>query len=502
MAENAHAAERFTEHVLGLQWSDVSASAQADMKHFLLDTLAVGIAGRKAWLADHLLYVAKGWGKAGAQDQAAHVFASAGSNGEGERLPVSAAAYVNGFQIHCQEYDCVHEPAVVHPMAVICAALTAEAEASGASGADYLAAMVGAVDVAAGLGAAVQSPIRFFRPATAGLFGATLGVARLRGATKAQALDALGYALSQAAGTMQAHVEGKPALPVQIAGAARAAIVANDLAFAGFPGPHDVFEGPYGYLSLFEEQWEIEPVLAALGETFRIEEVSYKPFPTGRAAQGGIVMMKQLRADGVKASDVERITLTAPPLIHRLVGRPVTSQMQINYARLCFAYSGAVALSRGAVGLSDFTEEALEDPDILRLAESISVEIDEDVSDPARFGPQTLRAELKSGKSVTARIDALYGSPADPMTPEDVAAKRAECLAFGFGGARPDLDRALSRAVWLAPSLEDAGVIARLAAGDADALKAFADEDDTDQNGSDQNDSGPAPDKNQGEGED
>jgi 2-methylcitrate dehydratase PrpD len=498
MAENAHAAERFTEHVLGLQWRDVPASAQADMKHFLLDTLAVGIAGRKAWLADHLLYVAKGWGRAGEEDQVAHVFASAGSGGsQGGRLPVSAAAYVNGFQIHCQEYDCVHEPAVVHPMAVICAALTAEAEASGASGADYLAAMVGAVDVAAGLGVAVQSPIRFFRPATAGLFGATLGVARLRGATKAQALDALGYALSQAAGTMQAHVEGKPALPVQIAGAARAAIIANDLAFAGFPGPHDVFEGPYGYLSLFEERWEIEPVLASLGETFRIEEVSYKPFPTGRAAQGGIVLMKQLRDDGVKAADVERITLTAPPLIHRLVGRPVTGDMQINYARLCFPYIGAVALSRGTVGLSDFTEDALEDLDILRLADGISVEIDEDISDPARFTPQSLTATLTSGKTVTARIDALYGSPADPMTPGDVAAKRAECLAFGFGEARPDLDSALSRAVWLAPSLEDAGVIARLAAGDADALKAFADDDTTDQS-----DAGPAPHDTQGEGED
>jgi 2-methylcitrate dehydratase PrpD len=206
--------------------------------------------------------------------------------------------------------------------------------------------------------------------------------------------------------------------------------------------------------------------------------------------------MKQLRDDGVKAADVERITLTAPPLIHRLVGRPVTGDMQINYARLCFPYIGAVALSRGTVGLSDFTEDALEDLDILRLADGISVEIDEDISDPARFTPQSLTATLTSGKTVTARIDALYGSPADPMTPGDVAAKRAECLAFGFGEARPDLDSALSRAVWLAPSLEDAGVIARLAAGDADALKAFADDDTTDQS-----DAGPAPKDNTGEGE-
>lgn len=483
MVEPAGAAERFTDHVLGLEWGAIPASAQADMKHFLLDTLAVGIAGRRAWLSDALLFAVKGWGKAGEEDAAAHVF------GGGERLPAASAAYMNGFQIHCQEYDCVHEPAVVHPMAVICAALTAEAEARRVSGADYLAALVGAVDVAAGLGVAVQSPIRFFRPATAGLFGATLGVARLRGASKAQALDALGYALAQAAGTMQAHVEGKPALPVQIAGAARAAIVANDLAASGLPGPHHVFEGPYGYLTLFEETFEIEPVLASLGETFRIEEVSYKPFPTGRAAQGGIVLMKRLREQGVAPGDVERITLTAPPLIHRLVGRPARNDMEINYARLCFAYIGAVALTRGAVGLADFTSEALADRAVLRLADAIRVEVDEDISDPARFTPQTARVTLAGGKTVTARIDALYGSPADPMSPEDVAAKRAECLAFGFGERREDIDRALCKAVWTAPSLDDAGLIARLAAGDADALKHF----------NDQNDAGAQPDTDQGE---
>ncbi|MGJ3231018.1 MAG: MmgE/PrpD family protein [Oceanicaulis sp.] len=478
MAEPSNAAHRFAEHVLSLEWGSIPAAAQADMKHFLLDTLAVGIAGRKAWLADSLLYAVKGWGKAGEEDAAAEVFAGGG------RLPTASAAYMNGFQIHCQEYDCVHEPAVVHPMAVICAALTAEAEHSRVTGANFLAAMVGAVDVAAGLGVAVRSPIRFFRPATAGLFGATLGVARLRGATKAQALDALGYALAQAAGTMQAHVEGKPALSVQIAGAARAAVMANDLAMAGLPGPHQVFEGAYGYLNLFEERYELEPVLTSLGETFRIEEVSYKPFPTGRAAQGGIVLMKRLREEGVRPEEVERVMLTAPPLIHRLVGRPVRDAMQINYARLCFPYIGAVALTRGTVGLSDFTEQALEDRAVLRLAEVIEVEIDEDISDPAKFAPQTARARLTSGKTVSAKIDALYGSPADPMSPEDVAAKRAECLQFGFAEARPDLDRALCRAVWTAPSLEDSGMIARLAAGDADALKTFgAHDDDNDDQG-------------------
>ena len=444
-------------HVLGLAWREGPPASQAAMKAFLLDTLAVGVAGRRAWLAEEILAVAKGWGEPG-EGPTARVF------GAGPVLPAASAAFVNGFQIHCQEYDCVHEPAVVHPMAVIGAAVSAEAEAQDAPGTEYLAALTGAVDVAAGLGAATQSAIRFFRPATAGLFGATLGVARLRGLDVQQSLDALGYALAQAAGTMQAHVEGKPALPVQIAGAARAAIVACDLAEAGLAGPHHVFDGPFGYLTLFEESADYEAFRRDLSPGRRIGEVSFKPFPTGRAAQGGIVLMKKLRAAGVKSEDVQSIRLIAPPLIERLVGRRPHGGMQINYARLCFAYCGAVALRTGQVGLSDFTSEALKHADTLALAEKITVETDGG-DDPAAFAPQVIEARLSSGRTETARIDALYGSPGDPMTAPDVTAKRAECLAFGFGEAREDLDAALVEAVEALPEAASSRALLELASG-------------------------------------
>jgi len=444
-------------HVLRLSWRDLPAASQAAMKAFLLDTLAVGIAGRRAWLADEILHVARAWGEAG-RGSSATIW------GGGPVLPPAAAAFVNGFQIHCQEYDCVHEPAVVHPMAVIGAAVSAEAEARDASGADYLAALAGAVDVAAGLGAATQSAIRFFRPATAGLFGATLGVARLRGLGVEQSLDALGYALAQAAGTMQAHVEGKPALPVQIAGAARAAIVACDLAEAGLPGPHHVFDGPFGYLTLFEETADYEAFRRDLSPGRRIAEVSYKPFPTGRAAQGGIVLMQQLREAGVRPEEVQSIRLIAPPLIERLVGRRPQAGMQVNYARLCFAYCGAVALKTGTVGLADFTPRALGDADTLALAGRITVESDGS-DDPAAFAPQTIEARLTSGRTQTARIDALYGSPADPMAETDLAAKRTECLTFGFGAARPDLDAALAAAVEALAGADSVRPLLALASG-------------------------------------
>jgi 2-methylcitrate dehydratase PrpD len=451
-------AEIFVRHALETRFDDLSAAAVAAAKAFILDTIGVGVAGARVHAADEVLRAARLWGGAGVSG-GAHVFARR------TRLPAPSAAFVNGFQIHCQEFDCVHEPAVVHPLATILAALLAECERGRRiGGAELIAAVSVAVDVATGLGIASRTPIKFFRPANAGLFGATLGVARLRGFSVEQGLDALGVALAHCSGTMQAHVEGKPTLPAQIGNAARAAIMACDLAGSGLSGPHDVFEGQYGFLTLFEGDYDLAPVLQSLGKRWRISEVSHKPWPTGRAAHGGIQAMQALRERGVTADRLEAVTLTAPPLIKRLVGRPYVAGMTVNYARLCFQYLGAVALLRGDVRLDDFTDAAFAEADVARLAAKIAV-IDDGTTAPAAFTPQRIEARLTNGEAVAVTIDCLEGSPGAPLSRTAQLQKFRQCVAFGMGAPRDDLADALIGRVDRLEEELDASVLAQLVSG-------------------------------------
>lgn len=405
-----------------LTQSVFSDSAYDAAKTFLLDSLGVGIAGSNAPFQDSVHAVVRQWGEGGD----VHLW------GHGQTAPQASAAYLNGFQIHSMEYDCVHEPAVVHPMATILAAVGSEVEARGkTSGFEVMEALIVAVDVAVELGVAVKSPLKFFRPATAGLFGATLGIARLRGFDEATALSAMGCALAQCAGVMQAHVEGKPTLPVQIAGAARAAVVACDLAQAGLHGPEHSLEGPFGYFAMFEDVVDMKAAAAHLGKTHRITEVSWKPFPTGRAAQGGIPLVQRLMEQGVTAENLDYLELQAPPIIPRLVARPATTGMSPNYARLCFPYLAAITLTRGTVGLEDFTQDSLDDPDLLALAGKISV-VTNHVEDPAEFVPQSAKAVLTDGTERLAMIANLFGSPTDPLSREQHLEKFRTCVAFGL----------------------------------------------------------------------
>ncbi|MFW5816744.1 MAG: MmgE/PrpD family protein, partial [Wenzhouxiangella sp.] len=232
---------------------------------------------------------------------------------------------------------------------------------------------------------------------------------RLAGHDTETARAALGLTYCQISGNMQAHVEGTPGLALQIGFNARAAVNAAELAAAGMRGPEDVIDGPFGYLDLIEQQYRSDP-LQWLGSSFQIEQVSHKPFPTGRAAHAALDGLEQLLAAGLDADAIDRIELHAPPLIRRLVGRPPRPGMSASYARLCLPWLVSVRLARGELGLDDFSEQALADPKRWRHTEQIKV-LPDDNDDPNALTPQRLSVVTNGGARHEIALTAVLGSP-------------------------------------------------------------------------------------------
>lgn len=377
---------------------------RADAVRLLGDTLAVGAAGATAPGADAILSAACAMGRG---DDARLI-------GTDARLPAPGAAFVNGYRIHCLEWDAVHEPAVVHAMSVVTAALGAAIDRKG--GCDPEAALVAlaiGVDVASGLGIAADSALSFFRPATAGVIGAALAVARIDGAPLE---NALGLAYSSAAGTMQAHVEGSITLPFQVANAARAAVTASDLAKAGFTAPLDPLEGPFGYFKLID-QGDLTRYTRDLGQVWRIAEISTKPFPSGRASHAALGALQ-----GLAGQPITRVELACPPLIHRLVGRPYRLDMTPAYARLCVQFLAALMLTDGRIDPRRFTPENFADPALGVLAGKVAL-VEDGNQDPNALFPQSLRVTLADGTLQTIAVPHTLGSPDAPLSPTQAHAK-------------------------------------------------------------------------------
>lgn len=434
-------AHRLVERAVTTRYDTLSSAATQSAKTFILDSLGVGLSGSRVPLVRDLEVVADAWGGG----DAARIW------GSGRRVPASTAAFINSYQIHNQEWDCVHEPALVHPMAVVLGALVAWSEArGGVSGAKLIAGCSVAVDIATTFGRAARNKLRFFRPAQCGALGATAGIACIEGLDAATTRSALGLAYSQLSGTMQAHVEGSPMLPMQIGVNARVALDAIRMAQRGIRGPLNFVEGPFGYFTLIDPEWD-PAAFDGLATREAITELSHKPFPSGRATHGGVDGVLTLRdTHGFKVEEIREIRVLAPPLILQLVDRPPSPTMAPSYARLCLPYVAATALLHDDVRVTDFDTAALADPARHALAARIRVVRD---ANPAVnvLAPQRVEVSLRDGTELALDLPAVLGAPGRPLSRERHLAKFRRAATSGL---RPMRTAAVERLIGLVDDLE------------------------------------------------
>ena len=433
--------------VLDTNFENLSAEAIKYLKIYIMDTLAVGVAGRCSAGSDILLKAVETWGW-GEQSRVIGM--------PGMRAAAPTAAFLNGYNIHALEWDGLHEYSVVIALCVPMAAMMAEADQNPVSGTDFLAAFCVAVEVAVTLGGASKTAPRFFRPAVAGLMGAAMGIAKMRGYSRKRTLQVLGLAYSQASGTMQAHWEGVMMLAMQVGVSAREAICAADMAAAGAQAPIDVLLGKFGFFTLMETANNIDASLAAMGgagqNVWKITETAHKPYPAGRATQSVLTMFNDIFSKHkIDVSGIEEIKVEVPPLIMLLVGRPLTESMTSSYARLCLKYVGPMWLLNGKVDPRLYPEGEGASDEIKELGERFNIVLN-DITDPNALGPQSCTIKMKSGQKYSAFCDIPYGSPGNRMNKTAREDKVRMCFEVGDRQANP---QALIDAVEMIEDMKD-----------------------------------------------
>lgn len=438
------------ELVARTRYEDLPPHAVAAAQTFILDTLGVGVAGRTGPRVRELADTLASWG-AGEE---------ATAWGCGRRLPAASAAIVNAYQIHALEYDCVHEPAVVHPMATLFSALLAHAERRGArgkpvSGRELVLATALGVEIACTIGAAAKSAMRFFRPATAGGFGVVAGIGAMDRLDVETVLNGFGILYGQTSGTLQPHLEGSMVLGLQVGMNARAGLNAMDLAVAGLTGPRDVLTGMYGYYKLFEPESDIATWWAQLGTVWQVSRISHKPFPSGRLTHAAVDAVQRARTERDFGPDeVAEVRGWMPPLAHRLVGRPDIPNPAVNYAKLCTAFVTATEIAHREVIPESFAPERLADPRLHALAAKVTVE-QSDHPDPNALWPQRFVIKLKDGWTWDRTIDKAIGHPDNPLSRAAHLAKFRRCWRFGRPGADPAVAERLIDMVDALDGLDD-----------------------------------------------
>lgn len=389
-----------------------------------------------------------------------HVLDSLGVILAGQRAPESRAvralgtdpAFFNAFCGRIHTFDDTFEAAPIHPGTCVLSAALAGSEESGATGKRLLEAVLAGYEVsiricvAAGPG---HYAAGFHPTGTCNAFGAAAAAARAYGFDARQTAAALALAGEGAAGLRQHQDDGSMAnSALNGARAARTGLEAAQLACAGLAGPEKILEGRFGFFQMMDGRGDEAAISAALGEKYRFLETSLKPYPTCRFTHGPIAALRSL---GLRASDVESIELAAFRQSVEVSDRPQIRTR--SEAILSHQYALALALTRERIALDDLDETARTNPDLRALSSRVRVVHDPRLDEqyPARW-PHRLTVRCKGGRTLRAESEFPPGGPQEPLA-EDAVIAKFHALADPVLGL--DSATRLRAAVWALESAPD-----------------------------------------------
>jgi 2-methylcitrate dehydratase PrpD len=447
------AARRLARFVAGLSLDAVPATVVAQASLLALDTLGNGLAAAGEDFGRAALDVAE---RLGGPPESALL-------GRAARVAAANAALANATLAHGLDFDDTREDAIVHTGCVAVTTALAAGEAVGASGRATLEALIAGVEVMCRVGLAVPGALhaRHFHPtAIAGGFGAVAAAGRLYGLTEDQLVSAFGIAGSQAAGIIEYLTDGSWTKRLHPGWAAHAGVIASQLAAAGFTGPATVLEGGHGLYAAFaggHDAARLDALLATLGKTWELAELTLKPYPCGSIAQPYMDCAARLRDAGVTANAISAIRCrTSAGPVPRLWEPLAAKHAPPNgyAAKFSLPYLVSTIFVHGRAGLAEFTDAAVRDPDVLRVASRVTYEIDPTIDYPRQFVGD-VEVTLADGRRLRERQDRPRGGPGAPLTRAEIEAKFRGNAGLALPAARADTLMRLVGGLAAAPSLKD-----------------------------------------------
>lgn len=331
--------------------------------------------------------------------------------GRTDKVDMASAALVNGITSHTFDFDDTHLKTIIHPAGPVASAVLALAEHKGMSGRAVIDALVLGIDVSCRVGNTMY-PEHYDRgwhiTGSTGMLGAAAGCARLLGLDEHKTAMALGIAASQPVGMREQF--GTMTKPFHPGGAARAGLMSALLASQGFTASPKALEAPRGMIQTVSTKYAWNEITDELGKRFEISFNSYKPFACGIVIHPSIDACSQLRAQGVKADDVERIELKVHSLVLELTGKKEPADgLQGKFS----VYHGcACGLIFGKAGEDQYADDIVNRPDMVALRRKVVAVVDDSIDEASA----DVTAVLKDGRRVHIFVKHAIGSLENPMT--------------------------------------------------------------------------------------
>jgi 2-methylcitrate dehydratase PrpD len=429
-AEAEGATRKIARHAATLQFDDLSPEMVTLTKKCVLDTLGViigasGMAPEGRIARDYVI-------DQGGKPESSII-------GFGGKTTAPLAAFVNGGLGHMMDYDDVSAGHV--SIATIPVALALGERKGGLSGRELITAVTCGTDIMMRMDNAV--PIPEWTAAegwfATQLFGFIAGAAtggRVLGLDEARMENALGIGFNQLSGTRQMAVGASTHMRSMQAGfSGQGATMAALLAERGMIGSKDFLEGEYGlfrtYIRAQSPKWAA--LTDGLGRDYPLlRSHAFKVWPACNFTRPTNAAVLQLRREhGIRPEDVSSIAIIGGHANTQQLSEPIERKRRPKLAidgKFSVPFTTAVMMAKGNVTLRDYTEEGLNDPKVLAMADRISYR-------PAPEGTphhQYPAVEIKTvdGRVLQCHPKTLPGNPDNPVDWALLETKFRDCVSF------------------------------------------------------------------------
>ena len=409
--ENQQLSRQLCEAVAQSAWEVVPSEVRHEVRRSLLNYFAVGFAGA----TDPTIDIVVGTLAPFAANGTAQLI------GRAERTDILNAAALNAMSANVFDFDDTHEGTVIHPTGPVAAALLAHAQQHGLSGQAFAHALLLGIEVECRVGNAI-SPGHYARgwhiTSTCGVLGSALAVGHALQLSAQQLLWALGSASNQACGLVETL--GTMAKSTSVGNAARNGLFSALLAARQFTGPDQPLEGPRGFLQVMGQAPELSCISEGWGQHWEVMRNSYKPYPCGvvlnPVIEACLELARQKDLPG-RLQDLVSIELTGHPLLRQRTDRPDVRTGRAS--QVCAQHAAAVSLLRGRAGLAEFSDAAVQDPNIRSLGRLLQFR-----DDPAyAIDAATVTLRFQHGPAKSLHIEHAKGSVSHPLTDTDIEDK-------------------------------------------------------------------------------
>jgi 2-methylcitrate dehydratase PrpD len=392
------------------------------------------------------------------------------------RVPARFAAFANGVSIHADDYDDTQLAVLkdrvygllMHLTAPALPPALALAERDGRSGRDLMTAYQVGVEVECKVAEAIlprHYQHGFHTTGTVGAIGAAAVAAKLLGLDREATRRALSLGATQA-GALRENF-GTMTKPFHAGRAAESGVVAAELAALGFTASPNGIEADRGFFRAAGGGYTAEMIDGRLGNpwTFASPGVSIKPHPSGSLTHPGMAVMQDLiRRHDIRPERVARVSVgTNHNMPNALIHHRPTTELQ---AKFSMEFCMAILLLERRAGLEQFTDDVVNRDDVQAMIRKVDFGVHPD-AEAAGFDKMTTIIEigLDDGRVVRGSADFGKGSPANPMSDDELSEKFRLCAAWG-GLDRERTERVLDLA-WRIEALDDVNVLTSLLRVDA-----------------------------------